>query len=194
MLTRGLAATAAPWPELRRAYAWVHRAARLLANADGHDRLSVRRQYAALLREMRAAMPDDGPLRVGVAHFLKVTASYWPGVFHCYAVPDLPATNNDLEHYFGSARYHERRASGRRSASPSLVVRGSVRLIAAVATRQRPFSAAELCPQDHQAWRTLRQRLEQRHDARRQQRRFRRDPAAYLAALEQTSLKSLLPP
>jgi hypothetical protein len=104
--------------------------------------------------------------------------------------PGLPATNNDLEHYFGSARYHERRASGRRSASPTLVVRGSVRLIAAVATRQRPFTAHDLYPRDQLAWRGLRRRLEQRHDARRQQRRFRRDSAAYLTRLEEALLRS----
>jgi hypothetical protein len=143
---------------------------------------------------MRPASAGAGPLQAGVAHFLKVTASYWPGLFHCYGVPGLPATNNDLEHYFGSARYHERRASGRRSASPTLVVRGSVRLIAAVATRQRPFTAHDLYPRDQLAWRGLRRRLEQRHDARRQQRRFRRDSAAYLTRLEEALLKTLLPP
>lgn len=177
-------------------YAWIHRAAHLLANADGLDRLSVRRAYAAVLREIRVTQTRHtlvGPLHAALAHFLKVTASYWPGLFHCYAVADLPATNNDLEHYFGTVRYHERRASGRRGASPALVVRGAVRLIAIVATRQRAFAAPDLCPHDRAAWQALRQRLEQRHDARRQQCRFRRDPAAYLAALEETLLKTVLP-
>ncbi len=41
---------------------------------------------------------------VGVGQ--KQPDSYWAGLFHCYAVPDLPRTNNDLEHYFGTARYH----------------------------------------------------------------------------------------
>lgn len=174
-------------------YAWIHRAAHLLTNAQGLDRVSVRRAYAAVLREMRATPLGACSLGASLAHFLKVTASYWPGLFHCYAVPDLPATNNDLEHYFGTVRYHERRASGRRGASPALVVRGAVRLIAIVATRQRAFAAPDLCPHDRAAWQALRQRLEQRHDARRQQRRFRRDPAAYLAALEETLLKTVLP-
>ena len=30
-------------------------------------------------------------------HFLKVFRSYWPGLFHCYDVEDLPRTNNDLD-------------------------------------------------------------------------------------------------
>src|SRR3712207_8356057 len=71
-------------------------------------------------------------------HFLKVTVSYWPCRFHCYGVADLPRTNNDLEHLFGSNRYHERRATGRKTASPGTVLRGAVRLIAATATRLDP--------------------------------------------------------
>jgi hypothetical protein len=143
---------------------------------------------------MRRVAVTATPLSAALAHFLKVTASYWPGLFHCYAVPDLPATNNDLEHYFGAARYHERRASGRRGASPTLVVRGSVRLVAAVTTRQRLFTARDLGPRDLLAWRDLRQRLAHRHDARRQQWRFRRDPAAYLARLEEALRTMVLPP
>jgi hypothetical protein len=94
ILIHGLTATAAPWPDIRTAYAWAHRAAHLLANAQDLDRVSVRRQYAALLREMRAASDGTGPLSAGVAHFLKVTASYGPGLFHCYGVPGraLPRT------------------------------------------------------------------------------------------------------
>jgi hypothetical protein len=32
-----------------------------------------------------------------VDHFLRVSRSYWPGLFHCYDVEDLPRTNNDLD-------------------------------------------------------------------------------------------------
>ena len=83
-------------------------------------------------------------------HFRKVTASYWPGLFACYwpglfacygpglfacyDVPDRPRTTNDLEHSFGTSRHLERRATGRKGASPAVVVRGAVRVVAAVAT------------------------------------------------------------
>ena len=60
------------------------------------------------------------------AHFLKVTRSYWPGLFHSHEVEGLPRTNNELEQFFGSYRYHERRCSGRKVACPGTVVRGSV--------------------------------------------------------------------
>ena len=114
-----------------------------------------------------------------------MTASYRPGLFHCYDVADLPRTNNDLEHVFGSTRYHERRATGRKQASPGLVVRGSVRLFAAVATQMYRFSGSDLAPADLAQWRTLRQHVDYRHEARREHARFRKDPERYLHALEE---------
>ena len=193
LLSRGLSATAGLWPDIELAYGWVHQAAHLLGNHDGQDAAGVRVAYSALLDEMRQRWGEVGTLGPAIDHFLQVTDSYWPGLFHCYAVPDLPRTNNDLEQFFGAARYHERRTTGRKTASPALVVRGSVRVIAAVATRQHPFQAADLCPRDRARWQELRQELEYRHEARRAQRRFRTDPAAYLAALEDQLFKSGLP-
>ncbi len=131
---------------------------------------------------MTAQRDTLGALAPAVDQFLKVTASYRPGLFHCYDVPGLPRTNNDLEHCFGSARYHERRATGRKGASPGLVVRGAVRIVAAVATRAQSFADAD-----------LRQQLQTRQAARGAQRRFRRDPDAYLAALEEALCRASLP-
>jgi hypothetical protein len=134
-----------------------------------------------------------GELRGAIPAFLKVTKSYWTGLFQCYETPGIPRTNNDLEQCFGSARYHERRATGRKAASPALVVRGSVRLVAAVATRAYPMEATQLRPRDLAAWRALRSELEDRHETRREQLRFRRDPDGYLSNLEAQLLKSSLP-
>ena len=96
----------------------------------------------------------------------------------------LPRTNNDLEHCFGVARVHERRATGRRGAIAGVVVRGSVRVITAVVTKQQTFSAEDLRPRDYQRWCDLREHLQQCEETRRRQFRFRKDPVAYLAALE----------
>ena len=120
-----------------------------------------------------------------VLHFRKVTTSYGDGLFQCYQVKDLPHTNNDLEQYFGTARHVERRVTGRKRASPTLVVRGSVRVMAAGASRLVSFSAADLQLTDVAVWQALRQTLNYRHEGRRRQLRFRRDPQAYLASLEQ---------
>ena len=126
-------------------------------------------------------------------HFRKVTRSYWAGLFRCYDVTDLPRTNNDLEQFFGSYRYHERRASGRKVACPGTVVRGSVRLVAAAATRLRPIEVADLVPSDQAAWRPPRQRLARRRAVRTPGRRFRRDPVAYLRSLEESLIKGVVP-
>jgi hypothetical protein len=126
--------------------------------------------------------------------FRKVTASYWPGLFHCYDVADLPRTNNDLEQYFGSARYHERRTTGRKAASPGIVVRGAVRIVASVATHLHHFCGADLQPTDIGRWHILRDELDVRQQSRRALFRFRRDPSTYLADLENKLLLLRLPP
>jgi hypothetical protein len=76
-----------------------------------------------------------GTLAPALAHFRKVTRSYWPGLCACYTVPELPRTNNDLDQFFGAYRYPDRRTTGRKVASPGLVLNGSVCVIAAAASR-----------------------------------------------------------
>jgi hypothetical protein len=114
-------------------------------------------------------------------------------LFACYDAPELPRTNNDLERAFGSHRYHERRATGRKGASPSLVLRGAAELVAGLATRQREVSAADLAGADRDAWERVRAELEVRRDRRVERRRFRQDPDAYLHDLEHKLFQSRLP-
>jgi hypothetical protein len=177
------------------AYDWVFRAAAILANVAGRTGSAVRASYRGLLGAMARHAGRAGDLAGALGTFRKVTRSYWPGLFHCYDVADLPRTDNDLEQLFGAHRYHERRASGRKVASPGLVVRGSVRLPAALATRLRgAVRGEELAPSDLEAWRELRAGLGRRQEVRAQGRRFRRDPAAYLQKLEDALIKGTLPP
>jgi hypothetical protein len=78
----------------------------------------VRHTYEDLLTEMEQTPTSSEVLATMLSTFRKVTTSYWTGLFHCYDIPDMPRTNNSLEQFFGSARYHERRATGRKQASP----------------------------------------------------------------------------
>ena len=190
----GLTATEQFWPPIRQAYAWLHQSAHLLANTQQRDVSTLQQEYQQLLETMTQQQDRLGTLAPAVAHFRKVTASYWDGLFHCYQVTDLPRTNNDLEQFFGTARHIERRVTGRKRASPTLVVRGSVRVVAAGASRLVSFSAADLRLTDVAAWQALRHTLDYRHESRRRQLRFRRDPQAYLASLEQGLIRSSLPP
>ena len=184
LLTKGLQATATLWPPLQNAYRFVHQAKEILANPERHPGQHVRERYLAHLAQMRDEIATLGPLDSAFEHFCHITNNFAPGLFQCYDVEGLPRTNNDLEHSFGIARVHERRATGRRGAIPGVVVRGSVRVIAAVTCKQQVFSVEELRPRDYQRWRDLRRQLQQREEARRQQWRFRKNPAAYLAAIE----------
>jgi hypothetical protein len=171
----------------------VHRAAHILGNEAGEAATMVQRRFDGLVGAMARHRASAGDLTGAIDHFCKVARSYRPGLFHCYAVPDLPRTDNDLEHLFGSQRYHERRASGRRAASPAAVLRGEVRLIAATATRLHPPTSRDLGRVSRDCWRALRKRLDQRRHARTLRTRFRHDPAAYLAALEQQACQPTLP-
>ena len=76
---------------------------------------------------------------------------------------------------------------------PGLVVSGAVRVVAAVATRERRFAAEELQPTDLTAWHDLRDQPAFRQAARCAQFRFRRDPEAYLRALEDRLSQPSLP-
>jgi len=97
-----------------------------------------------LLSEMRQEQATGGPLSPAGAHFRKVSASYGPGRFHCYDLGGLPRTNNDLEQYFGSARYQQRRASGRVHPTAATGGRGAVRVLAATAARLQPGGEYQL--------------------------------------------------
>ena len=189
LLSKGVKATATLWPPLQRAYEQVHQAAHILANPQQHTGTQVRERYLASVRQMQEQKASMEPLGEAIEHFCHITDNFAAGLFHCYDVEGLPRTNNELEHCFGVARVHERRATGRRGAIPGVVVRGSVRVIEARVTRKQSFSAEELRPRNYQRWRELRAHLQQCEETRRQQFRFRKNPAAYLAALEAQLLR-----
>jgi hypothetical protein len=184
-----LAQTAELWEPIGRAQRWVRAAAQVLANEEKRPGSEVRQELARVLRSIGVTKRHCGPLEAGLDHFLKVTRSYRSGLFHCYEDEAIPRTNNDLEHCFAQHRYHERRATGRKAGSPSIVLHGPVRLIASTASRLKEFTPSDLALRERERWRSLRQAVRRRFSVRTQGRRFRRDPDAYLAQLEQAALK-----
>ena len=193
IIDQALHATVELWEPIRRAYRWVRAAAHVLANPEEWERAEVEQAFVRVLRSIGVTKRHCGPLEDALTHFLKVTRSYRPGLFHCYDDPTIPRTNNDLEHCFGQHRYHERRATGRKRGAPNAVLHGSVRLVAGIATRLRPFSPSDLAPHDRARWQQLRQAVRRRFACRAQGRRFRRDPDGYLQQLEEDCLKLALP-
>lgn len=194
LIEQGFAVTQAHWPDLQIAYRWIHRAARILANHDNLPAAAVRRQLQGLLGAMKRWQAQLDTLSPAVDHFLKVTRSYWPGLFHCYAIAGLPKTNNDLEQLFGAYRQLERRITGHKASSGAVVVSGSVRLTAAVVTLHQPFTAEQLAAVDHEQWQARRACVDQQRDRRVRQRRFRQRPQAYLTAIEERIDQLALPP
>ena len=192
VVRRGLFATERLWAPLKTAQSWLVRAAEVLANEEQASAATVEKKYRDLLEEVLTAKTDEAVIEWATT-FYKVSRSYWRGLFHCYDMPELPRTNNELEQYFGAARHHERRATGHKRPTSGLVVRGSVRLVAAVATQVREWSGEALRPSNVGAWRQLRKQLEVRHEARRAAHRFRKDPDKYLAQLESLLLPQCLP-
>jgi hypothetical protein len=67
-------------------------------------------------------------------------------------------------------------------------------VVAGLATRLRPEEGLRLSPGYVGRWQQARAELEKRREARRQQRRFRRDPVTYLKTLEELAIQLSLPP
>ena len=196
LLHRALEATASLWPSLILIFSFIAQAAAILDNPAGQLGEVVRTHYQEFLAQLTAACaaPTGEGIRGWGSHFLKITESYRAGLFHSYDVAGLPRTNNDQEQFFGSLRHHERRITGRKRAPPSLIVRGAVRVIAAVASRAGPIDPLRLAAVDPVVWREERRQLRRPQRARVLQRKFRRDPDVFLADLEERLVKLVLPP
>ena len=188
IISKGLEQTVSLIAPVTIAYNWIHKAAEILDNEAGRDAIEVKRCFRTLLAAISRWKHKAGSLESGITHFLKVTRSYWSGLFHCYKVDGLPRTNNDLEHTFGVLRHHQRRCTGRKVAPSSLVIRGSVQLASAIATTLHPFQADDLAQVCVETWQKLRSDLRQHQLSRIEQLRFRRNPALYLASLEEQLL------
>lgn len=196
MLHRALERTASFWPDEELGASWVGDASAMLANADGAPADIVTGRYKKWIGQLEQDSRDPGlsdALREAAFHFIRVTRGYGLDLFHSYRIPDLPRTNNALEQAFGSLRYHERRASSRKVASPSLVLSGCIRMASAIFTRTRTVTKEMLAAVPHAQWRDARAQLERRRQSRCLRYRFRKNPGAYLAALEAAGDKLNVP-
>jgi hypothetical protein len=61
-----------------------------LANEGARGVEQLRREYRKLLYEMSSRKEEAGVLSGAVSLFLKVSKSYWKGLFRSYRFPDLP--------------------------------------------------------------------------------------------------------
>jgi hypothetical protein len=82
MIERGLEATAALWPAIRQTFGRAHQAAHILGQ-QGRPGSEVRGPLGGLLGAMARRREAAGELAGAVDHFVKVSRSYWPGLFGC---------------------------------------------------------------------------------------------------------------
>lgn len=60
-------------------------------------------------------LPDVSPCLDAFRHHLdKVSTSYWPGLFHCYDLEELPRTNNGVESLFRDTQRRLLRTTGQK--------------------------------------------------------------------------------
>lgn len=179
---------------LRQAHTWLCEIARQLEptpepeTGEPPTGAQVRQRVEASLAECVAAVargvvPDW--LHQPVRHLETVLRRLGDGLYHCYDVPGLPRTNNDLEHFYRRLKAGERRTTGRRR-SDTFVVRMGEFAVYAVAASE--FSEASLNDQlvsvSAADWRRERETLRANQERQTRMRRFRLHPDAYLADLE----------
>jgi len=75
----------------------------------------IETQVDGYLAELGQRSDLDETDRSIAHHVITTFRNRWWGLFVCYDVPDLPATNNDLESFFGRLKTNQRRITGRKS-------------------------------------------------------------------------------
>jgi hypothetical protein len=112
-------------------------------------------------------------------HLDTVSRSYWPGLFHCYEVPGLPRTNNELESHFRDTRRRLLRTTGQKGLTQRTLQRqGAWELLPPPPTEAQVLDAVcqtsrEELAQERQRFATHRQRFRlQRRSLRQTQAQF----------------------
>lgn len=90
--------------------------------ADLLDTESSSSHVKRVLRTYLNRLEDQAPRRgrgAATGHFIDhvigVSNRYWPGLFHTYEHPQIPATTSSLEGFFGSSKRQARLTTGRKS-------------------------------------------------------------------------------
>jgi hypothetical protein len=194
LIGRAQARCAAPAAELRQAHAWLLEIARRLEppSPTGPEPppsgAQVRARVEAGLDEVTAACQTGtlaAWLRPKAEHLVTVLRRLGDGLYHCYDVPGLPRTDNDLEQFYRRLKTQARRITGHKR-SDAFVVR--VGGFAAYATATSGLSEAELQRQlmgvAAAAWQPQRALLRATQERQTKMRRYHLHRAAYLSDLE----------
>jgi len=130
--------------ELQQGAAWLHDIAYILEPVPSQpmsaaDVASQLRGYLDTVQRW----PQVTPLLLQFGlHLDTVSRSYWPGLFHCYDVPGLPRTNNELESRFRDTRRRLLRTTGQKGLTQRTLQRqGAWELLPRPPTEAKTYDA-----------------------------------------------------
>ena len=108
---------------LRRQRDWLIQLQRLLEPEPEHsDSQTVQQEVDRYLNQLDQNDGFSETDRAIAQHVVTTFRNRWWGLFVCYDVPGLPATNNKLESFFGHLKTNQRRITGHKSVN-SFVLR-----------------------------------------------------------------------
>jgi hypothetical protein len=115
-LQSALAPFAQTYQEVQQGAAWLRDIAYILEPSAPHVSSAdhVANQLRGYLDTVRYRSDLAPPLATFGAHLDTVSRSYWPGLFHCYEMPGLPRTNNELESHFRDTSRRLLRTTGQK--------------------------------------------------------------------------------
>ena len=148
----------------------------------------IRAHVEAYLDQVAAACEAEAVplwLRPKVEHLITVLRRLGPGLYHCYDVPGLPRTDNDLEQFYRRVKADQRRITGHQRADAFVVRVGGFEVYATAAEATTTASLLQtLASVPADAWQRERTILRANQERQTKMWRFRLHRAAYLADLE----------
>jgi hypothetical protein len=178
-LVQGLQSALSPFEQTyhegQQGAAWLHDIAYILEpGMVPRSAEQVASQLRGYLDTVRSR-PDLPPSvqQLG-AHLDTVSRSYWPGLFHCYDVPGLPRTNNELESRFRDTSRRLLRTTGQKGLTQRTLQRqGAWELLPRPSTEADildalPHTSLEELAQERQRFAAHRRRFAMQSRSRRQ--------------------------
>ena len=192
-LQAALSSFAPPSQELRQGAAWLHAIAYILEPVpifplSAADIAGQLRCYLETVQRQLALPPA---LETCGRHLDKGSRSSWPGLFHCYDVPSVPRTNNELESHFRDTKRRLLRTTGQQGLTQRTLQRqGAWELLPRPPTEGKFLDA--LCQTPPEDLAQERQRFAAHRQRFRLQRRSRKQTQAQFEQLRQrwSSLQS----
>jgi Transposase, Mutator family len=150
-LQAALSPLAATYQEVQQGAAWLHDIAYILQPAPTQPVRAEHvagqlRSYLDTIQRRSAVPPSLAPFG---RHLDKVSRSYWPGLFHCYDVPGLPRTNNELESHFRDTSRRLLRTTGQKGQTQRTLQRqGAWELLPRPSTEDKALDAVRQIPSE----------------------------------------------